>query len=171
MNALFIGDSITEGYDLEKYFPGRGFVNRGISGYSSGEVLDAMGERWFAQKPDVVFVCIGTNDLARVYDEAQTLDNISHMLDEIVQFAGEEVTIYLTSLFPTRHNPPRPNPVIDQLNEKLHALANRKKAIYLHLNPFFRDGNGQLKREFTDDGLHLNEEAYRLWTSVVGRLV
>ncbi|TVQ06675.1 MAG: hypothetical protein EA361_19325 [Bacteroidetes bacterium] len=171
MKALFIGDSITEGFDLEKFFPGKGYVNHGISGYSSEELLDAMHKGWFASAPEMVFLCIGTNDLARDYDEADTLDTIRRLLVKIREHAPDNSMIYLTSLFPARHNPPRPNPVIRQLNSRLHELAVQENAAYLHLHPFFTDENGQLKREFTDDGLHLNEHSYAVWAELVKQLI
>ncbi|TVQ95059.1 MAG: hypothetical protein EA393_00260 [Bacteroidetes bacterium] len=163
MKAIFIGDSITEGFDLEKHFPGREFINHGISGFSSAEVLDAIHAGWFKNQADVVFLCVGTNDLARDYDEAETMENIRKLVGKIREFSPEGVKIYLTSLFPTRHNPPRKNPVINQLNLEIHKLAVEENIQYLHLNPFFKDENGQLKRVFTEDGLHLNDLAYSIW--------
>ncbi|MFW5707323.1 MAG: GDSL-type esterase/lipase family protein [Bacteroidota bacterium] len=167
MKALFLGDSITEGFDLEKYFPGRSFVNHGISGFSSAELLEAMHEGWFANHPQWVFLCIGTNDLARDYQQTKSLDNILHLVHKIRLFSPPGVNICIASLFPTRHNPPRKNAVIDQLNLELHRLTHDEKIHYLHLNPFFKDDNGQLKREFTDDGLHLNQLAYKLWAEFI----
>ncbi len=171
MKALFLGDSITEGFDLEKYFPGRDFVNHGISGFSSAEVLDSIHAGWFKNQPDVVFLCIGTNDLARDYDQAETLGNIRKLVDKIRQFSPERVRIYLKSLFPTRHNPPRKNPVINGLNLEIRRLAWEENINYLHLSPFFKDENGQLKREFTDDGLHLNDLAYSIWKEKIINLM
>lgn len=171
MKALFLGDSITEGFDLQRYFPGSDFVNRGISGYSSAEVLQAMHAGWFKNQPEVVFLCIGTNDLARDYNQADTLDNIRRMVGKIREHAPEGVRIYLTSLFPTRHNPPRPNTVINRLNAALQNLSLTEQTEYLHLNPFFKDSNGQLHRQFTDDGLHLNNSSYELWALLLTTLL
>jgi len=170
MNALFLGDSITQGFDLERYFPGRDFVNHGIAGHTSADVLEVMHAGWFSNRPDVVFLCIGTNDLAGDYQQADTLNNIRRLLGMIREYAQEGARIYLTSLFPTRHNPPRPNPVINDLNAALHKLAWDEKTEYLHLNPFFKDYNGQLRREFTDDGLHLNMNAYQVWVQSIQAL-
>lgn len=167
MNALFLGDSITEGFDLAHYFPEMHFVNHGISGYSSEELLKAMHKGWFSHQPEVVFLCIGTNDLAREYDKSSTLDNIRSMVKITRDYAPEKVRIFLCSLFPTRHNPPRPNPVINELNTALQLLALDLKAEYLHLNPFFKDSNGQLRLEFTDDGLHLNAKSYAQWATLI----
>ena len=170
MKALFLGDSITEGFDLKKFFPDRDFVNHGISGFSSSEVLDTIHGGWFKVQPDVVFLCIGTNDLARDYDETETLDNIRQLVEKIRMFSPKGVKIYLTSLFPTRHNPPRKNHVIDLLNLKIHSLALEENINYLHINPFFKNENGQMDRKFTNDGLHLNPDAYEKWKEIIQRL-
>jgi lysophospholipase L1-like esterase len=171
MKALFLGDSIIEGFDLEKNFPDRKFTNHGIPGFSSEELLDAIHAGWFKNQPDVVFLCIGTNDLARDYDEAETLDNIRQLVGKIRDFSPEGVEIYLTSLFPTRHNPPRKNLVINRLNLEIHRLALEENIHYLHFNPFFKDENGQLKRDYTNDGLHLNDEAYSIWKELIDELL
>jgi lysophospholipase L1-like esterase len=168
--ALFIGDSITEGFDFNRFFPGKDFINHGYSGYSSEEVLDIMSADWFSKKPEIIFICIGTNDLARCVDIEEIAGNISMMVNNIRNNCGEDSQIYITSLFPTRHNPPRPNPVIKKANLRLHSLADLLQVRYLHLNPFFSDYNAQLRRDFTDDGLHLNEKAYQLWVDLLKQL-
>jgi lysophospholipase L1-like esterase len=166
MKALFIGDSITEGFDLHHHFPGQGFVNHGYSGYSSEEVLNIMSGEWFAVNPDVVFICLGTNDLARSAGADEIVRNLEMMINNI-SIHAPSAKIYLTSLFPTRHNQPRPNPVIRNLNAQLHALALKLQVNYLHLHPFFSDVNGQLKLGYTNDGLHLNNKAYKMWAKLV----
>lgn len=169
--ALFIGDSITEGFDLENYFPGKQYANQGMSGYSSGEVLDAINENWLTIAPDLVFICVGTNDLARCINFSDILDNIEKLANAVRFHNKKDCTIYLTSLFPTRHNPPRPNALIRKFNVSLHQLAEHLSCGYLHLNPFFCDENGMLKREFTQDGLHLNDAAYKKWVGHISDLL
>jgi len=169
--ALFIGDSITEGFNLEHYFPGNNMSNQGISGYSSGEVLNAMNENWLAMAPDMVFICLGTNDLARNIDVPEILGNLEKLVNDVRMNNKVSCRIFLTSLFPTRHNPPRPNPLIRKFNVALHQLAEQLDCEYLHLNSFFCDENGMLKREFTQDGLHLNNDAYKIWTDLIRNLI
>jgi lysophospholipase L1-like esterase len=166
-NALFIGDSITEGFDLDVYFPGDNFINHGISGFTSSQVLDSIDESWFRNHPRQIFICIGTNDLAHSIESSEITGNISKLVDFIKETTTTDAIIYITSLFPTRHNPTRPNPVIDKLNESLHQLSLDLQVRYLHLNSFFRDHNGQLCRHFTMDGLHLNADAYKQWQKLL----
>jgi lysophospholipase L1-like esterase len=167
MKVLLLGDSISEGFDLNTFFPEKKFENHGKSGFSSAELLEAMQPGWFSNQPEIIFLCIGTNDLARNIDVKEILGNIQQLILKIREFLPTNPIIYITSLFPTRHNPPRPNHLIDQFNLYLHSLANEAKIQYLHLNPFFKDANGQLRKTFTKDGLHLSSDAYQVWTSIL----
>jgi lysophospholipase L1-like esterase len=172
MNSLFIGDSITEGFPVHELLSGKHIINRGISGTSSGEILEYLSPQWLEDDPDQVFVCLGTNDIARDIDDDAILANLSGILDKVRSFSTKEnVRFYLTSLFPTRDNAPRPNERINQLNIKIHRLAEKYQQSYLHLNIFFRDENNQLEKSVTDDGLHLNRQGYALWAQLIESLV
>lgn len=172
MNSLFIGDSITEGFPVHELLPGKRIINRGISGTSSGEILEYLSPQWLEDEPDQVFVCLGTNDIARGIEDDAILANLSGIVDKVRSLSKKEnLRFYLTSLFPTRDNSPRPNERINQLNIKIHRLAETYRHSYLHLNPFFRDNTNRLEKSFTDDGLHLNNEGYKLWATLIDGLV
>ncbi|MBK9291843.1 MAG: hypothetical protein IPM52_09490 [Bacteroidetes bacterium] len=163
---LFLGDSITEGFDLAAFLPGMNAVNHGISGLSSGELFDAIRDDWFSSNPTHVFLCVGTNDLARNIPLASILSNTTRIVHRIRKHAPE-ARILLTSLFPTLHNPPRPNSLIRQYNQLLHTLAIDLDVDYWHLFPFFTGHDGRLQHRFTNDGLHLTPEAYRNWAALL----
>jgi lysophospholipase L1-like esterase len=172
MKTLFIGDSITEGFPVHELLPGKLIINRGISGTSSGEILEYLSPRWLEDGPDQVFLCLGTNDIARDIGDDAILENLSGIFDKACSFSTKEnLRFYLTSLFPTRDNPPRPNERINQLNIKIHRLAESYQQSYLHLNVFFRDETNRLEKSFTDDGLHLNREGYKRWAGLIDGLV
>lgn len=166
MKNLFIGDSITEGFPLSILFPDKSILNRGISGISSAELIDRFTSEWFDKDTEVVFICIGTNDLARNTSDNEILKNIKILCKEI-----DRKTIYLTSLFPTKENLPRPNNRINKLNFKIHELTTELGVHYLHLNPYFKDEKGVLRKEYTNDGLHLTKEAYSKWASLLHGLL
>lgn len=163
---LFLGDSITEGFDLSAFLPGLNAVNHGISGLSTGELLEAMRAEWFATQPDIVFLCIGTNDIARSIPFSLMLENTTRIVHNIRRQVPQ-ANIFLTSLFPTLHNPPRPNYIIRQYNQLLHSLACDLEIRYLHLNPFFAGSDGRLLHRYTVDGLHFTEDAYRNWADLL----
>ena len=172
MNSLFIGDSITEGFPVHELMPGKRIINRGISGTSSGEILEYLSPQWLEDEPDAVFVCLGTNDIARGIEDDAILANLSGIVDKVHSLSTKRnLRFYLTSLFPTRDNAPRPNERINQLNIKIHRLAEMYQQSYLHLNVFLRDATNRLEKSFTDDGLHLNRAGYTIWAKLIESLV
>jgi lysophospholipase L1-like esterase len=164
--VLMIGDSITAGFDTEKYFPKGTFINKGVSGDSTVECLERISGDWFRTPPAVVFVCIGTNDVAQERTDQFILTNIQRIVEKIRQF-GIDPTVYLTSVFPTRENAPRPNDRLRSFNVKLKQLSHDMGCSYLDLHSHYTDDEGMLKAEFTDDGLHLTEAAYKKWREVL----
>jgi hypothetical protein len=64
--VVFLGDSITDGWKLAQYFPGKPYVNRGISGQTTAQMLVRMFEDVINLKPAVLVLYAGTNDIARI---------------------------------------------------------------------------------------------------------
>lgn len=169
IRLLLLGDSITEGFDLKVHLPGLIAINHGISGLSSGELLEAISDEWFASQTNHVFLCVGTNDIARNIPLATILSHTTKIVHRIRKHLPE-ARIFLTSLFPTLHNPPRPNSIIRQYNQLLHTLAIDLDVDYWHLFPYFAGPDGRLMHRFTHDGLHLTDEAYRKWAALLQHL-
>lgn len=164
--VLLIGDSITEGFNEKELLPGFNTVNYGVSGDSTLELLDRIESSWFAANPLEAFVCIGTNDFARDRTDTFILDNIRKIINRIKDFSPA-TNVILVSIFPTRNNPPRPNERIREFNRQLAALAMENGFSYFDINPFFSDEQGKLKNGFTQDGLHLTSDAYKLWAELI----
>lgn len=169
MNAqqlILFGDSITEGFNVRSHVPGRPIRNFGVSGDSTVECLERIVPSCFDPIPVRIFLCIGTNDLARNRTDEEILGNIRRIVQRIRELSPD-VPIELTSLFPTRHNPPRPNERIRTFNGALNGLAAELRTGYFDLHPYFTDANGDLKQEFTEDGLHLTTAAYAQWAVIL----
>lgn len=164
-HVVLIGDSITEGFDTARYFPEGNISNRGVSGDSTEECLERISDEWLQPQPSTVFVCIGTNDLARERSDQFILENIRLIVEKIRRFSRS--SIFLTTLFPTRENPPRPNDRIRGFNKKLESLADELGCRFYDLHRHCTDNEGNLKEEFTDDGLHLTAAAYRRWSELL----
>lgn len=157
---------------MRELLPGKHIINRGISGTTSGEILEYLSPRWLEEEPDQAFICLGTNDMAREIEDDAIIANLSEIIEKIKSYSNKEsFRIYVASLFPTLDNPPRPNESINRLNTRIHQLADRHQQPYLHLNVFFRDEDNGLEKSFTDDGLHLNKKGYRLWAKLIESLV
>lgn len=162
LKILFLGDSITEGFDFKKFFPDHYFINKGVSGDSTIECLSRINENYFNIKYDFIFICIGTNDLARERSDEQILININSIIKKIKSYENQS-KIVITSIFPTKFNKPRPNKRIIELNNKIKELAKNKSLLYFDLHQYFINENNQLKSEYTEDGLHLTTLAYEKW--------
>lgn len=167
---LLIGDSITYGFLSPELLPEYEVKNVGVSGDSTLETLNRITNAWFEPNPEYVFICIGTNDLARERSNSEILKNISQIIGKIPITIGKE-KIYLTPLFPTRNNEPRPNERIVEFNSQLEKLSKELGVGFFNLHPHFVDELSKLKKEYTDDGLHLTEFAYEAWADILRKFL
>jgi lysophospholipase L1-like esterase len=166
MNLLFIGDSITEGFDAKKYLSEYYIYNAGVSGDNTLDVLSRINTEWFKIQPDITFLCIGTNDIAQGFGDIEIINNIQEIVFNIREFLDND-NIYLVPVFPTRHNPPRSNDRIRMLNEKIKFLSEQIDCKYLDSKEKFSDEHGAMKRGLTNDGLHLTDKAYELFAELI----
>ena len=163
---ILIGDSITEGFNVRQLLKERNILNYGVSGDSTVECLERISDHWFGRRPERVYICIGTNDLVRDRTDQEILGNIRSIVDH-VRRSSPGSSVELTSLFPTRENPPRPNDRIRGFNAGLKQLSVELQTGYFDLHHHFADERGDLKKEFTEDGLHLTEAAYERWAEIL----
>lgn len=169
-SIVFLGDSITSRYDLNKYFPNYNVYNSGIAGNMTKDILDNMENRVFAYNPTKVFILIGTNDL--VYSGLDN-DGIKNNIEEIINKIYEKnsnTKIYLESIYPVNNSinkeivETRTNENIKDLNNKIEKICNNK-CTYINMYDNLTDKNGNMKRIYTLDGLHLNKIGYKVITN------
>lgn len=174
-NVVLLGDSITEGFNVSKYLPGRRVLNRGIGGDVVGNHLPAndkrgllkrLDESIFGSSPTDVFLLIGVNDLGQGHTPEVIEAGYRTMLARIRERLPQ-VKLHLQSVLPTRGNFAKHNPNILDLNRRIKSLASEFKADFIDLHSLFADEKGELKQELTNDGLHLLPEAYHLWASLL----
>jgi len=176
-NVVLLGDSITEGFEVAKYFPGRRVLNRGIGADVVGNampaddprgVLQRLNESVFDCAATDVFILIGINDL----NTGRTVESMEVGYRELLKRIRERlpaVNIHVQSVLPTRGPHAKQNAPVLAFNEKLKKLAEEFACGWIDLHRLMRDEKGELKAEFTNDGLHLTEPAYRLWRAEVLR--
>jgi len=168
--VVFLGDSITDGWRLNEYFPGRDFVNRGISGQITGEMLGRMKADVIDLKPAAVVILAGTNDIARGVP-VSTIENNLIMMAELAKL--HRIKVILASLLPIHdynkdQNPryersrQRPPKTILELNDWIRAYCRRNRLTYLDYFSALVDANGFLQKDLADDGLHPNAAGYRV---------
>ena len=170
-SIVFLGDSITSRCDLDKYFPNYNVYNSGIAGNMTKDILDNMENRVFVYNPTKVFILIGTNDL--VYSGLDN-DGIKNNIEEIINKIYEKnsnIKIYLESIYPVNNSinkeivETRTNDNIKDLNNKIEKICNNNKCTYINMYDNLTDKNGNMKRIYTVDGLHLNKIGYKVITN------
>ena len=172
--VVFMGDSITDSWDSPNYggfFPGKPYVNRGISGQTTPQMLIRFRPDVIALKPKVVVILAGTNDIAG-NTGPMSLETIEGNLISMAELARQNgIKVVLASLLPvsdyeSRDGKPitqtirRPPEKILALNKWIKGYADEHKLIYLDYFSAMVDDKGYLKDELSDDGLHPNAKGY-----------
>ena len=168
-NYLFLGDSITDFYDLDKYYDGLPIVNSGISGNTTEDILNDMKNRVYDYNPSKVFLLIGTNDLIHDIGVDDIIFNIEKIISEI-KGNKPQVEIYVESIYPVNDNldeemvSNRNNDDIMKINEKIKKYCDENNYTYINMYDKLLDDDGNFSEEYTDDGLHPNENGYEIIT-------
>ncbi|HZS04462.1 MAG TPA: SGNH/GDSL hydrolase family protein [Blastocatellia bacterium] len=164
--VVFLGDEITENWGRggAKFFPGRPWLNRGIAGQTTPQLLVRFRQDVIALKPKVVVILAGSNDVASLtapITQAMTAENIM----SIVELArANNIRVVLASLTPindhhTRQSLVRPFGKIIGLNNWLKEYAAQSGSVWLDYYSAMAEGRN-LKKELTDDGLLPNDAGY-----------
>ncbi len=171
---LFIGDSITEGYELNKHYSDNTLVNMGIGGdFTSGILmrLDIVKNL----QPKKIFIMIGINDITK----AVPRDVIHRRYAEIITRLKKDcpkAQLYVQSNLPTSGlggSDESNNAVLAEvlaLNAFLQEQCALKNVTYINLYPLF-ELDGKLNSCYTYDGLHISNDGYTLWTDTIRALV
>jgi lysophospholipase L1-like esterase len=170
LRVVFLGDSITDLWRLNEYFPDRDFVNRGISGQMASQMLGRMKADVIDLHPAAVVILAGTNDLAREIPLTAIEDDYLMLAD----LAGvAKIKVIFASVLPVsdvhkdvdpsyERTPSHPPLFIRALNDWLKALCTQRGYVYLDYYSALIDNTGQLDADLSDDGLHPNPKGYRV---------
>jgi len=168
--VVFYGDSITDIWKLANYFPGKPYVNRGIGGQTTPQMLVRFRQDVIDLHPKVVVILAGTNDIAGNTGPMRNEDieaNLASMA-ELAQAHG--IRAVFSSVLPV-HNytdkakdffAQRPPARILELNTWLKDYCAKNGVVYLDYFSALVDDKGLLKRELADDGLHPNDAGYMI---------
>jgi len=166
--VVFMGDSITDGWKLDEYFPDKTYINRGISGQTTPQMLIRFRPDVIALKPRVVLILAGTNDIAG-NTGPMTLEMIENNYASMADLAKSNgIKIIFASVLPihdygkTKVSERRQPEQILKLNEWLKGYCKAKGHIYLDYFGKMVDEKGMLKAELANDGLHPNAEGYKI---------
>jgi acyl-CoA thioesterase I len=169
--VVFLGDSITEAWDLSVFFKGKPFVNRGISGQTTPQILLRFRQDVIALKPAIVVILAGTNDIAENTGPT-SMGMIEDNLKSMAELArGNGVHPILASVLPAAVYPWRPEirPIekILGLNQWMKEYAAREGIGFLDYYSSMVNDRYGLKPEFSGDGVHPNEAGYTIMASIV----
>ena len=167
--VVFLGDEITESWDRgnSKFFPGKPYLNRGIKGQTTPQMLIRFRQDVIALKPKVVVIMAGTNDIAGVtgpITQGMMAENIMSMV-ELAKANG--IRVVLASLTPicdcydVKQSKLRPFGKIIGVNGWLREYAAESGSVYLDFYKAMAEGRN-LKKELSDDGFIPNEAGYAL---------
>jgi lysophospholipase L1-like esterase len=164
--VVFLGDSITDSWNLAQWFPGKPYINRGIDGQTTPQMLVRFRADIIGLAPKVVVILAGTNDIAGNTGPT-TLDAIEQNYASMADLATKNgVATVLSSLLPIHdHGPvkntPRRSPEkINALNRWLQQYCADHHLLYLDYFSHMIGPEGSLRSELSDDGLHPNAAGF-----------
>ena len=166
--VIFMGNSITEGWinTDPDFFAGKSYVNRGISGQTTPQMLVRFRPDVINLKPAVVVILAGTNDIAG-NSGPSTLEMIMDNLISMAELAkANKIKVVLSSVLPVFDYPWKPGlepaPKIVKLNEMIKNYAQMNHIVYLDYFSSTVDERKGLKKEYSSDGVHPNLAGYRI---------
>ena len=173
--VVFMGDSITEGWGMKatattpargEFFPGKPYINRGISGQTTPQMLVRFRQDVILLKPKVVVLLAGTNDIAENTGK-ETLEEIGNNIASMSDLArANGIRVVLCSVLPASdfhwHKGLEPAPKIKALNAWMKDYAAKNGFFYVDYYSPMANSEGGLKAELSPDGVHPNKAGYDL---------
>jgi lysophospholipase L1-like esterase len=173
--VIFFGDSITEMWNLDLFFPGKGYLNRGIGGQTTSQMLVRFRQDVIELKPEVVVILAGTNDIAE--NQGPTpLEGIEGNLASMVELADtHHIRVVLCSVLPVGVYPWRKNirPVekIAALNAWLKGYTDGRGAFFVDYHSAMQNETHSMKKELSEDGVHPNSTGFSLMAPLAARAI
>lgn len=175
VRVVFMGNSITDSWPQE-FFENKPYVNRGISGQTSPQMLIRFRQDVLDLNPGVVVILAGTNDLAGNTGPS-TLKMITDNIQSMCQLAeANNIEVIIGSvlpatIFPWRREVGNPADNIIELNQQLKKYANKNGHIYLdYYSEMVNDEKG-LKDAYAHDAVHPNKEGYKVMEKLVEKAI
>lgn len=168
--VVFFGDSITDIWKLDESFPGKPYINRGISGQTTPQLLVRFRPDVIDLHPKVVIILAGTNDIAG-NTGPETLEQIEGNYASIAELArAHDIKVIYSSILPVHQYTEkagdmftqRPPEKILALNKWLKTYCASTGCLYLDYFSAVVDDKGYMKKELADDGLHPNAAGYKI---------
>lgn len=176
-DIVMLGNSLTEGGgDWSARLGKKNVRNRGIIGDEVMGIYDRL-HQILPGHPAKLFLLIGVNDISHNLT-SDSIVSMIRMTVERIQKESPETKLYLQSLLPFNESFGRyknlagKTDMVPEINARLEALAKEKGIAYIDLFPLFTEkGTNILRSELTGDGLHLNEDGYKIWVKAIKKKI
>lgn len=180
-NIVFFGDSITDYYDLEKFYDNYPVINSGTAGYQTKDLLDKIDEQVIIYNPTRVFILIGTNDIAFTdLSDQEIADNIIEIANKIKD-KRKFAKIYIEAIYPISKEDNeivqeqmvgnRDNERIKNINKMVKEMCIKEKFTFIDTYKLLVNDNDNIDKKYTADGLHLSDEGYKLVTKELKKYI
>jgi lysophospholipase L1-like esterase len=176
--VVFMGDSITDAWGRSRgvFFPGKPYINRGISGQTTPQMLIRFRPDVIDLKPKVVVILAGTNDIAG-NTGPELLEEIEGNLQSMAELAKVNgIKVVLSSVMPVcdyikPQTPKRPPEKILALNAWIKSYCTTNHLTYLDYYPALIDDQKVFRKELTIDGLHPNDAGYAVMSPLAAQAI
>jgi lysophospholipase L1-like esterase len=177
--VVFLGDSITRAWALESDFPGKPYVNRGIDGQTTSQLLLRLREDVIDLGARAVVVLAGTNDIAGNTGPI-SLQEIEENFEGMAELArAHGVRVVFSSILPVHNYTPgsqenfdlRPPEKIVALNRALERYCRANGVVYLDYFSAMVDDHGLMRKELADKGLHPNAAGYAVMVPLAAKAI
>lgn len=171
--VVFMGNSITAGWitQVPEFFSGRAYINRGISGQTTPQMLVRFRQDVIHLHPKVVVILAGINDIAGNTGPStlEMIEDNLHSMTELAQANG--IQVVLCSVLPAYDFPWRPGQQpaekVVELNRRIQAYASKVGAVYCDYFSAMADERNGLPKELSEDGVHPNKAGYAVMAPIV----
>jgi acyl-CoA thioesterase I len=169
--VIFLGDSITDYWKLADYFPGKPYMNRGIDGQTTSQMLVRFRQDVINLHPKLLLILAGTNDIAGVTGRTRDEDIEANYATMAELARAHNIRVVFASLLPVNNTSSedakesfalRPRPRLLAINRWLRHYCVANGLVYLDYYTALVDNQEMLKKELSDDGLHPNAAGYKL---------
>lgn len=166
--VVFMGNSITESWSnlMPSFFAGKPYINRGISGQTTPQMLVRFRQDVINLQPSVVVILAGTNDIAGNTGPS-TLEMIENNIASMAEIAlAHKIQVVLSSVLPVFDYPWKPGlqpaEKIITLNKWIKLFAEKNNCIYIDYHTAMADERNGLKAAYGSDGVHPNEAGFKV---------
>ena len=170
--TIILGDSITDFFNWYELFydfsktSGQAVYNRGISGDTTDRLLERLQENVLSIKPRNIVLLIGTNDIGRGLPLSLSVENMENII-KMTKDSCPDVNFIIEAVYPVNEKmrdrfEKRSNKKINEMNKEFVKLCEKYDCMWLDFTDELMDNSGNLKQEYTIDGLHINAHAYEI---------